>query len=114
MSEPGSLFYLFLVLIDQHGADRSRLAMKRFGKLRQWTDEKLGASQKTIATEEFRDLEAEMTLRQQGLESILVAMSHWLRALGKKKEGHDKVKGTPLDLLGIAMVSLTFLVDVSH
>lgn len=82
--------------------------MKKFGKLRQWTDEKLGSTQKTMATEEFRDLEAEMLLRQQGLEAMLTAIIQWMRALGKKKEGQDKEKGTPLELLGIAMVNLTY------
>lgn len=81
--------------------------MKKFGKLRQWTDEKLGAGHKTLATEEFRELEAEMQTRQQGLESIESATSVWLKALGKKKEGQDKEKGFPLELLGIALVRLT-------
>lgn len=78
--------------------------MKRFGKLRQWTDEKLGASQRTLATEEFREMEAEMQTREQGLVSIEAATTIWMKALGKKKEGHDKEKGIPLELLGIALV----------
>lgn len=78
--------------------------MKKFGKLRQWTDEKLGASHKTLATEEFREMEIEMQIRQQGLESIENAITVWMKALGKKKEGHDKEKGFPLELLGIALV----------
>lgn len=78
--------------------------MKKFGKLRQWTDEKLGASQKTTATEEFKDMEAEIQTRQQGLDSVHSATTVWMRAMGKKKEGQDKEKGTPLELLGVALV----------
>ncbi|CCG81751.1 BAR domain protein [Taphrina deformans PYCC 5710] len=79
--------------------------MKKFGKLRQWTDEKLGSSQKTIATEEFRDMEAEMHLRQQGLENVHQASVTWMKFLGKqiRTDNQEKEKGTPLDLLGIAM-----------
>lgn len=80
--------------------------MKKFGKLRQWTDEKLGTTQKTMATEEFREMEAEINSRQQGLESVHQAASIWMKALGKQKkaDGQDALKGTPLELLGIALV----------
>lgn len=88
--------------------------MKKFGKLRQWTDEKLGSSQKTVATEEFRDMEAEMHLRQQGLDSVYQASVAWMKALGKqiKTDNQEKEKGTPLDLLGIAMVCTCQLRDL--
>lgn len=77
--------------------------MKKFGKLRQWTDEKLGGSQKTVVTEEFREMEAEIQTRNTGLEAIHAACSTWMRSLSKKKEGQDKEKGVPVELLGIAL-----------
>lgn len=81
--------------------------MKKFGKLRQWTDEKLGSSQRTLATEQFRDMEAEMQIRNSGLEAVHNASMSWMKMLGKqkKKEGHEKEKGTPLELLGLALVT---------
>lgn len=81
--------------------------MKKFGKLRQWTDEKLGACHKTIATEEFRDMEAEMQLRQQGLDSIHQASLVWMKALGKqiKLDNQEKEKNSPLCFLGTMLVS---------
>ena len=78
--------------------------MKKLGKLRQWTDEKLGASQKTVATEEFRDMESEMQTRHHGLEAVHNACSLWMRSLAKKKEGQDKEKGTAIDLFGVALL----------
>jgi hypothetical protein len=76
--------------------------MKKVGKLRQWADEKLGSGVKTQATETFRDMQAEMHLRQAGLEQIHAATQVWIRSLSKKKEGLDKEKSIPVELLGLA------------
>ncbi|ORY79980.1 hypothetical protein BCR37DRAFT_82668 [Protomyces lactucae-debilis] len=76
--------------------------MKKVGKFRQWADEKLGTGTKTQATEDFRDMQAEMHRRHQGLEQIHSAAQIWIRSLSKKKEGPDKEKNIPVELLGLA------------
>lgn len=40
---------------------------KKFDRAMQWAGEKMGAEARTSHTEEFRALEAEMALRQQGM-----------------------------------------------
>lgn len=49
-------------------------------------------------------MESEMQTRQHGLEAVHNACSLWMRSLSKKKEGHDKEKGTAIDLFGFALL----------
>jgi hypothetical protein len=83
----------------------------------------LGREAKTEATEEFKELEQEMTMRQDGishsslarplrgsdlsvgLDKLYTAAALYIRAMGKKKEGEDREKALPPEILGNAMVS---------
>jgi hypothetical protein len=40
---------------------------KKFDRVKQWTGEKIGKETKTGVSEEFKAMEAEMALRQQGM-----------------------------------------------
>jgi hypothetical protein len=40
---------------------------KKFDRVKQWAGEKMGAECKTIVSDEFKNLEQEMALRQEGL-----------------------------------------------
>lgn len=44
---------------------------KRFDRMKQWTDERMGKEIKTAASDEFKALELEMQLRHEGI-SILI------------------------------------------
>lgn len=45
--------------------------IKRLDRVTQWAGEKIGQEQKTGASEEFKSLEMEMTLRHEGEHRIL-------------------------------------------
>ena len=40
---------------------------KRFDRMKQWTDERMGKEIKTAASDEFKALELEMQLRHEGM-----------------------------------------------
>jgi len=44
---------------------------KRFDRMKQWTDERMGKEIKTAASDEFKALELEMQLRHEGVLSRL-------------------------------------------
>ncbi|CAG8676998.1 19533_t:CDS:2 [Racocetra fulgida] len=60
--------------------------MKKIGKLKQWANEKVGASQKTQTTDEFQELQHRTDARHSGVASI-----------------DEKTKALPIESLGIAM-----------
>jgi hypothetical protein len=46
-----------------------------------------------------------MGMRQDGLEKLYAAAGTYIRALNKKKEGEDREKSLPPEILGSAMIS---------
>jgi hypothetical protein len=42
---------------------------KKFDRLKQWTNEKMGAEARTGLSEEFKSLELEMNLRHEGMHT---------------------------------------------
>jgi hypothetical protein len=42
---------------------------KKFDRLKQWTNEKMGAESRTGLSDEFKALELEMNLRHEGMRS---------------------------------------------
>ncbi len=48
-------------------------------------------------------MEREIELRQNGLEAVHSAATIWMRVLGKKKEGTDKEKATPIELFASSL-----------
>ncbi|ODQ52435.1 BAR-domain-containing protein [Saitoella complicata NRRL Y-17804] len=83
----------------------------KISKLRQFLGEKLGQEEKkTIQTDVFQALEAEMVLRREGTETLLKHTELYLRNISKTKVGEgeggnkEKEKAMPVELLGKAFV----------
>lgn len=45
---------------------------RKLDRFKQWTNEKIGAESKTGVSEEFQALEAEMTIRHEGIKQLLL------------------------------------------
>lgn len=91
---------------------------KKFGRVKQWAGEKMGAESKTGVSDEFHSLELEMQLRHDGnspcsslhlhptdllspgTDKIHRSTTTYLKSLAKRNEGDDKEKLTPIDALG--------------
>ncbi|KAJ3480054.1 hypothetical protein NLI96_g8628 [Meripilus lineatus] len=82
------------------------MASKQLGKLRQWAGEVISTRDKTIVSDEFKDLEHDVELRRQGLLKLHVTSEVYHHSLSKKKECEvlpgDKL--LPLDSLGVVMI----------
>ncbi|KAK9487624.1 meiotically up-regulated gene 137 protein [Lipomyces starkeyi] len=76
---------------------------KKIDRLRQWTSEKLGNEQKTQESEDFRELEYEITMRYEGTERLHQSMALYVRNLSKRRELDELEKTSPIDILGQAM-----------
>ncbi|BFZ61140.1 hypothetical protein YB2330_002199 [Saitoella coloradoensis] len=83
----------------------------KISKFRQFLGEKLGQEEKkTIQTDVFQALEAEMVLRREGTETLLKHTELYLRNISKTKVGDgeggnkEKDKAMPVELLGKAFV----------
>ncbi|KAJ3150624.1 hypothetical protein HDU89_003032 [Geranomyces variabilis] len=78
---------------------------KKLGQFRQWTGEKMGNSQKTETSEEFKRLELETEIRREFTEQVHEALSIYLKAMGKRKEAvTDKARKLPLEIMAEAMI----------
>ncbi|GBE87306.1 hypothetical protein SCP_1005540 [Sparassis crispa] len=83
------------------------MASKQLGKLRQWAGEVISSRDRTIVTDEFRELEHDIELRRQGLWKLHVASEDCHEALRKKKISEvieDSGKMLPIDALGVVMI----------
>jgi hypothetical protein len=95
---------------------------KKLDRVTQWAGEKMGAESKAQVSEEFRALEMEMTLRQEGkfllsrwlftiliippgMERLQKSMASYVRSLSKRNEADDKEKVLPVGYLGQTMVT---------
>ncbi|KAF1936017.1 BAR-domain-containing protein [Clathrospora elynae] len=78
---------------------------KKFDRLKQWTNEKMGAEARTGLSDEFKNLELEMNLRHEGMDKMQKAMTVYVKSLSKRAEGDDKEKQLPGGHLGSSMVT---------
>lgn len=78
---------------------------KKFDRLKQWTNEKMGAEARTGLSDEFKALEVEMNLRHEGMDKMQRAMAVYVKSLSKRAEGDDKEKQLPGGHLGSSMVT---------
>ncbi|KAG5216583.1 Endophilin-A [Trichophyton interdigitale] len=78
---------------------------KKLGRLKQWAGERMGGEIKTNVSDDFKLLEMEMNLRQEGMERLNKAMAAYVRAISKRSEGEDKEKLFPIGNLGGVMVA---------
>ncbi|KAH7906936.1 BAR-domain-containing protein [Hygrophoropsis aurantiaca] len=80
---------------------------RQLGKLRQWAGEKISSRDKTIVTDEFKEIEQDIDLRKEGIIQLQAASEAYQHALSKKKESsavQENEKLMPLDALGIVMI----------
>ncbi|KAI8941054.1 hypothetical protein NX059_002297 [Plenodomus lindquistii] len=78
---------------------------KKFDRLKQWTNEKMGAEARTGLSDEFKALEVEMNLRHEGMDKMQRAMAVYVKSISKRAEGDDKEKQLPGGHLGSSMVT---------
>ncbi|OBZ74901.1 hypothetical protein A0H81_05169 [Grifola frondosa] len=83
------------------------MTSKQLGKLRQWAGEVISSRDKTVVTDEFRELEHDVELRRQGLWRLHVASEDYQHYLCKKKESEvlgEAEKVLLADALGTVMI----------
>ncbi|ODA83443.1 hypothetical protein RJ55_01957 [Drechmeria coniospora] len=79
--------------------------IKKIDRARQWAGEKMGAD-KTAQSDEFQRLEAEMTSRQAGTESLQRSAAVYVKWASRQCEAQeDKSRNAPCALLGRSMTS---------
>lgn len=78
---------------------------KKLDRMKQWTNEKMGSEPKTNVSDEFKALEAEMTLRYEGMEKLQKSMTVYVKSLSKRNELDDKEKLLPVGYLGQTMIT---------
>ncbi|KAL9060805.1 MAG: hypothetical protein Q9162_000509 [Coniocarpon cinnabarinum] len=78
---------------------------KKLDRFRQWGKEKMGgAADKTDTSDDFKGLEQEMNLRQDGMEKLHSSMNTYVKTLSRREHGEGKDKQTPVGNLGMTMV----------
>ncbi|KAI0160062.1 BAR-domain-containing protein [Hypoxylon sp. FL1284] len=79
---------------------------KKIDRAFQWAGEKMGQEAKTSHSDEFRNLETEMTLRHDGYGRLQKSMTAYVKSLSRRGETfEDKEKGLPVSYLGRTMIS---------
>ncbi|KAF8514414.1 hypothetical protein BU17DRAFT_68354 [Hysterangium stoloniferum] len=84
------------------------MASKQLGKLRQWGREVISSKDKTVLTEEFKQVEQDVELRRTGIQRLYTASGEYHGYLHKKKEYPDVEEGVKMlavDALGAVMMS---------
>jgi len=78
---------------------------KKLDRFKQWAGERMGGEAKTSTSDEFKSLEMEMNLRQDGMDRLHSTMSVYIKSMSKRKESDDKEKMLPVDVLAQAMIA---------
>ncbi|KAA1466813.1 BAR-domain-containing protein [Dentipellis sp. KUC8613] len=84
------------------------MASKRLGRLRQWAGEVISTKEKSVVTEETRELEQDIELRRNGIDRLQLAAAQYHHSLSKKKQSlalDDPDKFLPRDALGIVLLT---------
>ncbi|KAI5790190.1 hypothetical protein EDC01DRAFT_118044 [Geopyxis carbonaria] len=81
------------------------LGSKKLDRFKQWAGERMGGEAKTSTSDEFKSLEMEMDLRQNGMDKLHNTMNTYVKSMSKRKEGDDKEKMLPVDVLAQAMIA---------
>jgi hypothetical protein len=95
---------------------------KKFDRLKQWTSERIGGEPKTDVSDDFKALEIEMDLRQQGkytavlvpyssnslatgLDKMQRSMNAYVKGISKRSEIESKEKILPIAHMGGTMIA---------
>ncbi|KAH8702493.1 BAR domain protein [Talaromyces proteolyticus] len=77
---------------------------KKLDRFKQWAGERMGGEARTNVSEDFKALETEMNLRQDGMDKMHRSMTAYIKAISKRTEGDDKEKTLPIAHLGSVMI----------
>ncbi|CAH0038923.1 unnamed protein product [Clonostachys rhizophaga] len=79
---------------------------KKFDRAFQWAGEKMGGEAKSGQTDEFRMLEAEMNLRQQGTERLQKSTNSYIRWMTRRCDAlEDRERAAPIGYHGRVMAA---------
>ncbi|KAJ9612356.1 hypothetical protein H2200_003953 [Cladophialophora chaetospira] len=78
---------------------------KKLDRFKQWAGERMGSEVKTNVSDDFKALEVEMGLRQEGLEKMQRSMNAYVKAISKRSEVEGKEKTLPIAYMGGTMIS---------
>ncbi|KAK6435692.1 hypothetical protein LTR95_008116 [Oleoguttula sp. CCFEE 5521] len=79
---------------------------KKFDRFKQWGRERLGADgSKTDLGDEFRSLETEMTLRNDGMDRLGQCSNAYIKSLSRRDQGEGKEKQLPIGYFGNTLAS---------
>ncbi|TGZ84601.1 BAR-domain-containing protein [Ascodesmis nigricans] len=78
---------------------------KKLDRFKQWAGERMGGEAKTSTSDEFKSLEMEMDLRQNGMDKLHTSMNTYIKSMSQRKEGDDREKMLPVDVLAQAMIA---------
>lgn len=79
---------------------------KKLGRFKQWAGEKMGGEAKTDTGDDFKSLEQEMTLRQDGMEKLQKSMNQYIKWMSKKADTEERgEKKSPSGYLGATMIN---------
>ncbi|KAG9784576.1 BAR-domain-containing protein, partial [Aureobasidium melanogenum] len=78
---------------------------KKLDRFKQWAGERMGGEVKTNVSDDFKALEVEMGLRQEGLEKMQRSMTAYVKAISKRSEMEGKEKTLPIAYMGGTMIS---------
>ncbi|PHH86235.1 hypothetical protein CDD83_10539 [Cordyceps sp. RAO-2017] len=79
--------------------------VKKIDRARQWAGEKMGGAEaRTTQSDEFQSLEAEMTMRQTGMENLQKSTSAYVKWAARKCDAsEDRNRNSPIAFLGHSM-----------
>ncbi|KEF61435.1 uncharacterized protein A1O9_03001 [Exophiala aquamarina CBS 119918] len=78
---------------------------KKLDRFKQWAGERMGSEIKTNVSDDFKALELEMGLRQEGLDKMQRSTNSYVKAVSKRSEIEGKEKILPIAYMGGTMIS---------
>ncbi|KAE8146165.1 hypothetical protein BDV25DRAFT_55181 [Aspergillus avenaceus] len=78
---------------------------RKFDRFKQWAGERMGGEVKTNLSDDFKAMETDMTVRNEGLDRLHKSMVAYVKSVSKRNEGDDREKTLPIGHLGTSMVS---------
>ncbi|KAI6781135.1 uncharacterized protein J7T54_002491 [Emericellopsis cladophorae] len=79
---------------------------KKFDRAFQWAGEKMGGEARTAQPEDFKSLEADMAIRQQGIERLQKGVSSYTRWISRRCDAlEDRERASPMGLFGRTMAA---------
>ncbi|KAL1590539.1 hypothetical protein WHR41_00598 [Cladosporium halotolerans] len=78
---------------------------KKFDRFKQWGRERMGSEVKTDSSEDFKMLEIEMQLRQEGMERLNQSTNGYIKSISRRDQGEGKDKQLPVGHFASVLVN---------